>query len=336
LCHLFHRSPTDEGIGYSFNNANFWDVYSRSEYNEIFASIMFPKGYNKSASPSNKDDSDESQRWVYPREGVLFPQTSGPAYGLTAVLQGIRILEPTPAMKDIKPYNVFKVSIHDPMSIADLRTTGVDVEVGYLSTFLISPSQIVTSRNAQSLSEKRRECRFQHERKGLKLFKEYTRSGCIFECQLNKALSKCGCIPWDYPHPGNLEPVCDRWGKECFEVSMGNTETVEKCDCPYDCATTRYPYSVSSTALDVEAMCSKGSPYEDVLSGSLTSLPPMFIRRYEQVVRGYDIGDDEICKKNLKGIAIVKFQLANQIITRIRKTERVTFSDQLSNIGNKQ
>jgi hypothetical protein len=335
LCNLFHRSPTDEGIGYTFNNANFWDVYSRSEYNEIFASIMFPKGYNLSASPSDNDDSDESQRWVYPKKGVVFPKTSGPAYALTAVLQGIRIFEPNPAKEDIKPYNTFKVSIHDPLSIADLRSSGVDVEVGYVSTFLISPSQIVTSPNAQGISEERRQCRFQHERKGMKLFKAYTHSGCIFECQLNDALSKCGCIPWDYPHPGNLEPVCDRWGKECFEIRMGNTETVEKCDCPYDCATTRYSYSVSSTALDVEAMCNRDSFYQDELSGYLTSFPPMFIRRYEQVVRGYDIGEEAICKKNLKGIAIVKFQLANQIITRIRKTERVTFSDQLSNIGNK-
>jgi hypothetical protein len=75
LCHLFHRSPTDEGIGYSFYDANFWDVYSKSEYNEIYASIMFPKGYNKSASPANMEE-------VYPTEGILFPETSEPAYGL--------------------------------------------------------------------------------------------------------------------------------------------------------------------------------------------------------------------------------------------------------------
>ena len=46
-----------------------------------------------------------------------------------------------------------------------------------------------------------------------------------------------------------------------------------------------------------------------------------------------DIGDEEICKDNLKGMAIVKFQLASKVITRIKKTKRVSFSDHVSNIG---
>ena len=59
----------------------------------------------------------------------------------------------------------------------------------------------------------------------------------------------------------------------------------------------------------------------------------MFIRRFEQVVYGKDIGSEEICKDNLKGMAIVKFQLASKVITRIKKTKRVSFSDHVSNIG---
>ena len=61
--------------------------------------------------------------------------------------------------------------------------------------------------------------------------------------------------------------------------------------------------------------------------------PPKFIRRFEQVVNSKEINDEDICRDNLKGVAIVKFQLANQIITRIKKTKRVSFSDQLSNLG---
>ena len=61
--------------------------------------------------------------------------------------------------------------------------------------------------------------------------------------------------------------------------------------------------------------------------------PPLFIRRFEQVVYGKDIGDESICKENLKRMAIVKFQLASEIISRITKTKRVSFSDHVSNIG---
>ncbi len=91
-CDLFRRSITNEGIGYTFNQAKFWDTYKDNDYNQMFARVMFPKGYNESGThDSNIDGSgveDDSQRWVYPQEGVLFPETSGPAYGLTAVLQG--------------------------------------------------------------------------------------------------------------------------------------------------------------------------------------------------------------------------------------------------------
>ncbi len=36
---------------------------------------------------------------------------------------------------------------------------------------------------------------------------------------------------------------------------MSDTSLLEACDCPYDCDTTRYAYSVSSTALDVDTLC---------------------------------------------------------------------------------
>ena len=102
----------------------------------------------------------------------------------------------------------------------------------------------------------------------------------------------------------------------------------------------RYTYSVSSTAFDIEVLCNKNNrdnPLAQAFSSSLGSspnaYPPMFIRRFEQVVYGRDIGEESICKENLKGMAIVKFQIASQIISKIKKTKRVSFSDQLSNIG---
>ena len=102
----------------------------------------------------------------------------------------------------------------------------------------------------------------------------------------------------------------------------------------------RYTYSVSSTAFDIEVLCNKNNrdnPLAQAFSSSLgkspNAYPPMFIRRFEQVVDGRDIGEESICRENLKGMAIVKFQIASQIISKIKKTKRVSFSDQLSNIG---
>ena len=90
---------------------------------------------------------------------------------------------------------------------------------------------------------------------------------------------------------------------------------------------------------DIDVLCNENND-EPLAKALYTSLgenhnanPPLFIRRFEQVVYGKDIGSEEICKDNLKGMAIVKFQLASKVITRIKKTKRVSFSDHVSNIG---
>ena len=101
----------------------------------------------------------------------------------------------------------------------------------------------------------------------------------------------------------------------------------------------RYSYSMSSTAFDIDVLCNKNNedPLAESFSSSLgknpNAYPPKFIRRFEQVVYGKEINDHDICKENLKGMAIVKIQLASQIITRIKKTKRVSISDHVSNIG---
>ena len=50
---------------------------------------------------------------------------------------------------------------------------------------------------------------------------------------------------------------------------------------------------------------------------------------------GQDINDVDICINNTRKLAIVKFQIATQIINRIKKQQRVTNADIISNIGMK-
>ena len=53
--------------------ANFWDIFSKISFNRVFADIMRPKGHDQDPSPSELDENDETQRWVYPKFGVEFP-----------------------------------------------------------------------------------------------------------------------------------------------------------------------------------------------------------------------------------------------------------------------
>ena len=76
-CDIFFRSITNQGFGYSFNMANFWDIFSKMNYfNKKFSKIMRPKGHDQPSSPMEIDEDDDSQRWVYPKKGVLFPEVN--------------------------------------------------------------------------------------------------------------------------------------------------------------------------------------------------------------------------------------------------------------------
>ena len=105
------------------------------------------------------------------------------------------------------------------MSIGDVTGTSVGIKVGYISTFLIKPSQIVTSETTKEMEKEKRKCRF-HDENDLMLFKDYSQANCKFECQLNAAYEKCHCVPWDYPHLNDSMAICDGYGRECFKAFM--------------------------------------------------------------------------------------------------------------------
>ena len=46
-CDLFHVSMTNNGIGYTFNNVNFWDMFSKTTYTNLFSKIITPKGFDR-------------------------------------------------------------------------------------------------------------------------------------------------------------------------------------------------------------------------------------------------------------------------------------------------
>ena len=72
--------------------------------------------------------------------------------------------------KDSSKPTVFKIKIHDPFSIADIRTS-VNVKAGYETTFVITPSQIVASQDVKYMAPDRRNCLFNDETGKLLLFK---------------------------------------------------------------------------------------------------------------------------------------------------------------------
>ena len=237
--------------------------------------------------------------------------------------------------KRYKSYNPFRISIHDPMSVADLNQ-GANVEPGYITTFLITPSQIVTSASAKDLPIEKRQCLFRNEYNNLTLFNYYTQANCFFECHLQTAYDICQCVPWDFPQLNSTWEVCDRVARECFRTQMRNTKLDHMCNCPLDCATTRYTLVPYSTILNAEALCNSNKAHMNMMGDYYYRNPAYFFSKNERVMNNEDNLQDSTryaCIKRSKSLAIVKFEIADQIITRIRKTKRMTFADILANIG---
>jgi len=92
----------------------------------------------------------------------------------------------------------------------------------------------------------------------------------------------------------------------------------------------RYSYSIASTALDFNAICNK--PDAKYRNPDFVR-PPMFLRNFETLSYGVDTGNDAICKRALKEMAFVQFQLATQTVTQIKRGRRVSFADSVSNFG---
>ena len=60
---------TSDGIGYTFNNANFWDIFRKTKFTKLFAKIMRPKGFDKEPSPHEVDENDHNPHLPYPTNG---------------------------------------------------------------------------------------------------------------------------------------------------------------------------------------------------------------------------------------------------------------------------
>ena len=111
-CNLFSRSITNEGLGFTFNGPNFWDMHHRSTYGNIFARIMYPKGSNILKRRVSSEDLTKS----YKDAGVVLPHSSGPLYGLNIALSPMHlygdIRENITYEKPTSHFKVLKTSVY--------------------------------------------------------------------------------------------------------------------------------------------------------------------------------------------------------------------------------
>ena len=112
------------------------------------------------------------------------------------------------------------------------------------------------------------------------------------------------------------------------------------CDCPKECNSISYSFSLMSSPLDPWKECPKRIQEKDFLMKEFYDTevhgkyPPRYIRRLIQIkenISSYDGG--EYCKKYLRYRAEVTFRLATNSLSAVVRSRRLSSYDQLSAFG---
>ena len=79
--------------------------------------------------------------------------------------------------RDMDEY--FKISLHDPRVIANLRNNYIKIDPGHEYTILITPVGTIADENVKSISPEARKCLFWSEFNSTDIFTYYSETGKI-------------------------------------------------------------------------------------------------------------------------------------------------------------
>ena len=184
-CGLFFRSFTNMGMGYTANG-------------EMAHLLFKSKHYGSPGNFFLPNDQIKPKRMTY----------AGDDYALRVLIENNReevdLFENTKSRNNpkgeirLKPKER-KVSLHNPLEPANMRSNSFSIPLGYSTVVYITPKVREIDENAASLAESERGCRLSKDASGLDIFKLYSKEGCLLECKIKQAYTKCGCFPWNYP-----------------------------------------------------------------------------------------------------------------------------------------
>ena len=128
------------------------------------------------------------------------------------------------------------------------------------------------------------------------------------------------------------------YGNICFEKGMRNTPTDWTCDCPMECNTISYSFSVVVTPFDPEEMCPRYDDFDDFLMKPFYDrnriFSPKFEKKLLEIKNNVSMTDEvDDCKENLPYRAVVDFKLVTDTMSVTVMSRRLSFFDKLSAFG---
>ena len=116
---------------------------------------------------------------------------------------------------------------------------------------------------------------------------------------------------------------------------MKNFTSEKNCDCPLDCDSITYSYSLVSSRLKEDELCTgnQKNPTPLLTDFYKKPFPSFFIRQLSKYAKNISADALEICNKYLKYRAVVIFRLATNDVSVTVTSRRLSFFDKLSGFG---
>ena len=116
---------------------------------------------------------------------------------------------------------------------------------------------------------------------------------------------------------------------------MKNVTIEDNCDCPNECNSITYSFSVVSTPFDPKEMCPRKSGSQDFLMKEFydNKSPPQFIRKLTEFKFNISSDAEDYCKERLQYRAEITFKLASNSLSVTVMSRRLSFYDKLSAFG---
>jgi hypothetical protein len=244
-----------------------------------------------------------------------------------------------------------------------INAGGFDIKPGHKNVVGLTATMISADDALQNMNPKSHYCSFQSDSISLKIFKNYTQSNCIFECNFYYAQKQLEqpCTPWYFPSPDMSPNICDPWQAAQLVEKMSNV-LINQCNhCLPDCDSTIFKARISSAPLQKCQLNSLGSSKfcnlnndiwfsSEVLSNWVGTdfqkrfyTEPYFMRKTlptsQRKIGSSLIHGDIFVTTNKpynafdNDIAVVQIFFESAYVTKIERSPRMSWIDYCSNIG---
>jgi len=306
-CILFDLIMTARGICYSFNALTNNEIFKKSKETETWRKILNLKEKSALVNPASSD-------------GLYFILNSFNANPIDdpnakTKASGNFILSIT---NEFNPFNIYKQNFV--------------IEPGYSYIYRIIANQVVTTERFDKLDKQDRNCLLASENMDSNLTNHYSKSGCLYECILKKAMKKWQCVPWNVPSilPDSFEYCPINENSILFIEKMEQFNTTD-CNCPSDCSGTYFSVFESKTPFknpgyycsNIRKYLKKGNEYPNNV---LCNLCNKMIQNFKIKFLYDHVVDDELdpsispelfCEKLfIENFALIHVKMATNYITR--------------------